>query len=59
MNKKAIRASVGCRPGVRRVRITRRGDIIATGEMPRHDGGRRTWSVFVGNVRDPEWMAWE
>lgn len=59
MNKKAIRASVGSRPGVRRVRITRRGEIIATGEMPRHDGGFRTWSMFVGNVLDPEWREWE
>ena len=57
MTKKQIRQQVKNRAGVRKVRIATNGDIFATGEMPRGDGGRRTWTMYVGHVNAEEFNA--
>jgi len=55
MTAKEIRAQVMEREGVRKVRVKRDGTIIAIGEMPRGDGGRRTWSQYVGQATEYPW----
>jgi hypothetical protein len=48
MTNSEIRKIVTAREGVRKVRISRDGRVTATGEMPRGDGGRETWTRFEG-----------
>jgi hypothetical protein len=55
MSKREIREAIKEREGVRKVRITRAGDIHAYGNMPRGDGGRLPWWMFVGHIDDPQW----
>jgi hypothetical protein len=47
-----IRVYIGKRDGVERVKITRSGEVHCFGSMPRGDGGRRDWWMFVGMVKD-------
>lgn len=47
-----IRAYIGRREGVERVRITRSGEVHCFGTMPRGDGGKPRWWMFAGYVRD-------
>lgn len=49
---KKIRAAVLGREGVRRVRITRAGEVHAWGDMQRGDGGKTPWWMFAGMVAD-------
>ena len=48
--RRAIRARMLKRAGARKVRITRDGMVLITGEMPRGDGGRVTWTQYAGDV---------
>ena len=50
VTNKMIREHVMRRDGVEKVLIKRNGEVHCYGSMPRGDGGRKYWWMFVSDV---------
>jgi hypothetical protein len=48
ISNSAIRTYILRREGAQKVKITRSGEIHCYGSMPRGDGGKKCWWMFVG-----------